>query len=210
MWIFLHQQAEKSLQNQHVLSILQVGSHQLQYRFIRTSKPKSRYKTNTFCPLTQKSLQNQHVLSYNPGMVCRPKSRPPRRKTAKMGGCGRGPGSWARLLAALTLQCAAKPYWWHGGQPAQVATSRVNVRMKRPRHPLAGPRPPPIGLTCASKGPRAQDAFTETEGGLTARRPPSAFHISRDATEAGPRRVPPSLRAVAAPSALKSHPPGNT
>ena len=53
----------------------------------------------------------------------------------------RGPGSWAHLLAPLTLQCAAKPYWWHGGQPAQVATSRVNVRIK-------GPRPPPIGLTC--------------------------------------------------------------
>ena len=42
MWIFPHQQAEKSLQNQHVLSILQVGSHQLQYRFFRTKKPKSR------------------------------------------------------------------------------------------------------------------------------------------------------------------------
>ena len=53
----------------------------------------------------------------------------------------RGPGSWAHLLAPLTLQCAAKPYWWRGGQPAQVATSRVNVRIK-------GPRPPPIGLTC--------------------------------------------------------------
>ena len=39
-------------------------------------------------------------------------------------------GSWARILAVLTLQCAAKPYWWHGGQLAQVATSRVNVRMK--------------------------------------------------------------------------------
>ena len=63
------------------------------------------------------------------------------------GGCAgrvlmqRGPGSWAHLLAPLTLQCAAKPYWWRGGQPAQVATSRVNVRIK-------GPRPPPIGLTC--------------------------------------------------------------
>ena len=52
MWIFPHQQTEKSLQNQHVLSILQVGSHQLQYRFFRTRKPKSRYKTNTFCPIT--------------------------------------------------------------------------------------------------------------------------------------------------------------
>ena len=49
---FPHQQAEKSLQNQHVLSILQVGSHQLQYRFFRINNPKSRHKTNTFCPLT--------------------------------------------------------------------------------------------------------------------------------------------------------------
>ena len=54
----------------------------------------------------------------------------------------RAPGSRARLLAVLTLQCAAKPYWWHGGQPAQAATYRVNMRIK-------GPRPPPIGLTCA-------------------------------------------------------------
>ena len=52
----------------------------------------------------------------------------------------RAPDSWALLLAVLTLQCAAKPYWWHGGQPAQVATYRVNVRMKGPRHPPAGPR----------------------------------------------------------------------
>ena len=42
----------------------------------------------------------------------------------------RAPGSWALLLAVLTLQCAAKPYWWHGGQPAQAATYRVNVRIK--------------------------------------------------------------------------------
>ena len=70
---------------------------------------------------------------------------------------GRG-GSWARLLAVLTLQYAAKPYWWHGGQPAQVATSRVNVRMK-------GPRPPPIGLACEVKGVSAQDELTEIEVG---------------------------------------------
>ena len=55
MWLFPHQQAEKSLQNQHVLSILQVGSHQLQYRFFRTNKPKSHHKTNTFCPITQET-----------------------------------------------------------------------------------------------------------------------------------------------------------
>ena len=49
---FPRDNAEKSLQNQHVLSILQVGSHQLQYRFFRINNPKSRHKTNTFCPLT--------------------------------------------------------------------------------------------------------------------------------------------------------------
>mgnify|MGYP001748710944 CR=1 FL=1 len=42
----------------------------------------------------------------------------------------RVPGSRALLLAPLTLQCAAKPYWWHGGQPAQATTYRVNVRIK--------------------------------------------------------------------------------
>ncbi|ERH21612.1 hypothetical protein HMPREF1980_02341 [Actinomyces sp. oral taxon 172 str. F0311] len=34
------------------MSILQVGSHHLQYRFFRTKKPKSHHKTNTFCSLT--------------------------------------------------------------------------------------------------------------------------------------------------------------
>ena len=100
-------------------------------------------------------------------------------------------GSWARLLAVLTLQCAAKPYWWHGGQLAQVATSRVNVRMKGPRSPPAGPRPPPIGLACEVKGSRAQDELTETQEGLTTRRHPDALYMPRETTEAGPRRNPP-------------------
>ena len=68
---FPHQQAEKSLQNQHVLSILQVGSHQLQYRFIRTNKPKSRYKTNTFCPLTRPGRpdpRRRHGHARSPGI----------------------------------------------------------------------------------------------------------------------------------------------
>ena len=52
MVIFPHQQAEKSLHNQHVLSILHVGSHRLQHRFFRTKKPKSRHTTTTFCPGT--------------------------------------------------------------------------------------------------------------------------------------------------------------
>ena len=42
----------------------------------------------------------------------------------------RAPGSRAHLLAPLTPQCAAKSHWWHGGQPAQAATYRVNVRIK--------------------------------------------------------------------------------
>ena len=47
------------------------------------------------------------------------------------------------------------------------------------------------GPTCELKCPRAQDAFTETKEGLTARRPPDAPHASPDTTEARPRTVPP-------------------
>ena len=47
------------------------------------------------------------------------------------------------LLAVLTLQCAATPYGWHGGQPAQATIHRVNVRMK-------GPKPPAVGLSVAT------------------------------------------------------------
>ena len=49
---FPRQKAKKSPFQQHVLSILIVGSNQLQYRLSRTRKPKSRHKTNTFCPIT--------------------------------------------------------------------------------------------------------------------------------------------------------------
>ena len=57
------------------------------------------------------------------------------RKCQWRGGVGRtlllrGPGSWAPLLAALTLQCAAKPHRWRGGRPAHAATYRVNVRVR--------------------------------------------------------------------------------
>ena len=54
----------------------------------------------------------------------------------------RVPGSRALLLTVLTLQCAAKPYWWHGGQTALATTYRVNVRIEggradvSPRGPL--------------------------------------------------------------------------
>ena len=47
-----------------------------------------------------------------------------------------------------------------------------------------------------------QDAFTETEEGHTARRPPDALYMPRETTEAGPRRIPPLVacgdRAVGA------------
>ena len=128
----------------------------------------------------------------------------------------RAPGSRALLLAVLTLQCAAKPYGWHGGQPAQTTTYRVNMRIKGPRHPPTGPRNPPIGLTCAGRGPdRHLSGYRASESahvrrmrsqkqkwGLTARRRPDAPHASSDTTEAGPRRVPPLVacdgRAVSA------------
>ena len=86
----------------------------------------------------------------------------------------RVPGTGALLLAALTFQCAAKPYGWHGGQPAQATTYRVNVRIKGPRPPPIGPWQPPHGLACASKGFTRAGCFTEPEEGLTARRRPDA------------------------------------
>ena len=78
----------------------------------------------------------------------------------------RAPGSRAHLLAPLTPQCAAKPHWWHGGQPAQAATYRVNLRIK-------GPRPPSIGLTCAVTSARA--TTTTNQSNFARNSPP---HIS--------------------------------
>ena len=112
MWIFPHQQAEKSLQNQHVLSILQVGSHQLQYRFSRTKKPKSHHKTNTFCPITHKSPHNQHVMSLNPTNA----DRPGRPDTRRRHGHARSPGipvesrGWERRRRDLNPRGAMHPY----------------------------------------------------------------------------------------------------
>ena len=74
--------------------------------------------------------------------------------------------SWAwppaPLLAVLTLQCAATPYGWHVGQPAQATTHRANVRWMRLQR-----------------------------WGLESSQAPGAFHISRETTEAGSRRIPP-------------------
>ncbi len=50
-------------------------------------------------------------------------------------------GSWAQQLAALTPQCAAKPYRWQHGQAAHTATHRVNVR-------IGGLRQPPNRTPC--------------------------------------------------------------
>ena len=44
--------SRKVTTNQHVLSILHVGSHHLQHRLSHATKPKSRHITNTLCPLT--------------------------------------------------------------------------------------------------------------------------------------------------------------
>ena len=101
-------------------------------------------------------------------------------------------GSRALLLAVLTLQCAAKPHWWHGGQPTQATTHRANVRVD------AGV--PWRYVACC--GPAAA-----RERRRQARRPPGAFHISTDTTEAGPRRVPPLVaRGGRAADAEKSAP----
>ena len=87
------------------------------------------------------------------------------------------------LLAVLTLQCAATPYGWHGGQPAQATTHRANVRRMRSQR-----------------------------WGLESSQAPGAFHISRETTEAGSRRIPPLVacggRAVGAekPAPETQHP----
>ena len=116
----------------------------------------------------------------------------------------RVPGSRAPLLAVLTRSCAAKPYWWHGRQPAQATTSRVNVR-------VSGPAPPPHGLTCASKGPACAGCVHRNrrgpEGLAGVPTLPMSPRIRRRRDPEGSRL---SLRAVAAPSALKSHPTSNT
>ena len=49
---FPRQQADKSLHNHHVLSILIVGPNQLKHRLSRINKPKSHPSSNTQCPIT--------------------------------------------------------------------------------------------------------------------------------------------------------------
>ena len=70
----------------------------------------------------------------------------------------------------LTRSCAAKPYGWHGGQPAQATTYRVNVRIK-------GPRPPPIGLTCAVTSARAATTTNQSNFACNSPATISTFEI---------------------------------
>ena len=98
-------------------------------------------------------------------------------------------------VSVVVAMLAARPLrWQHEPFHAQL-------------NPIGGmvgslPRPPPIGPTCGSSGPRAQDAFTETKEGHTARRPPDALYMPTETTEAEPRRIPPLVaygnRAVGA------------
>ena len=72
------------------------------------------------------------------------------------------------LLAVLTLQCAATPYGWHGGQPAQATTHRANVRsMRSQKWGLPGSQ--------ASAPP-----------GIRQRRDPEGSRLSLRAVRAGP------------------------
>ena len=59
-------------------------------------------------------------------------------------------GGSALLLAFLTRSCAAGPYWWQCGRPAQAATYGVNLRGKG-AHPVSTcpadtATPEPMGL----------------------------------------------------------------
>ena len=74
-------------------------------------------------------------------------------------------------MAVLTLLCAAKPHWWHGGQPAQAATYRVNVRIKGAH----------------VRRMRSEKQKMDLKGSQASRRP----HDSPETTGARPRRVPP-------------------
>ena len=116
----------------------------------------------------------------------------------------RVPGSRAPLLAVLTRSCAAKPYWWHGRQPAQATTYRASVRRKRHR-------PPPHGLTCASKGPACAGCVHRNrrgpEGLAGVPTLPMPPRIRRRRDPEGSRL---SLRAVTAPSAPTNRPTSNT
>ena len=82
----------------------------------------------------------------------------------------RVPGTGALLLAPLTLLCAAKPHWWHGGQPAQTTTYRVNVRIKGAHVPRM----------------RSQKQKMDLKGSQASRRSPCLPGDDRGETPKGP------------------------
>ena len=69
----------------------------------------------------------------------------PRHVCTDDAGNGADDGTTPGDLAALTPRCAAGPYRWSMGNPAHTATQGVNLRNQ-------GPKQPPKGLTCATKG----------------------------------------------------------
>ncbi len=86
------------------------------------------------------------------------------------------------------------------GRRRPRSTRWVNMRIKGPRHPPAGPRPPPIGLTCAGCVHRNRGGPDSSQA---SRRLPHLQGCDGGGTPKDPA-------AVAAPSALKSHPFSNT
>ena len=87
-------------------------------------------------------------------------------------------------VSVVVAVLAAGPLCWQH-EPFNAQLNPIGGMVGSP------PRPPPIGLTRGSSGPRAQDTFTETEEEHTARRPPDALYMPRETTEAEPRRIPP-------------------
>ena len=106
---------------------------------------------------------------------------------------GPSTGSLNPLMRSYTHLVAA-------GRRRPRSTRWVNMRIKGPRHPPAGPRPPPIGLTCAGCVHRNRGGPDSSQA---SRRLPHLQGCDGGGTPKDPA-------AVAAPSALKSHPFSNT
>ena len=108
-------------------------------------------------------------------------------------------------VSVVVAVLAAGPFYWHP-KPAHAQLNPIGGMVDSP------PRPPPIGLTRAAKGPgihpkspghhlsgqRASERVHVRRmrsqrqiWGLTAHRRPDAPHASPETTEAGPRRIPP-------------------
>ena len=132
-----HQQADKSPHNQHVLSILQVVSHHLQYRFFRTKKPKSHHKTNTLCPLTRRRVEPPvPTAERNPG------SGEHTQRAGSQGPGLNGGRYWDRTSDLFRVKearypCANRPRWVRDSNPC--------IRLCRPLPRLSANPPRPMG-----------------------------------------------------------------